>query len=132
MENFDEKDVVWHSGCIAHNNSLDIERRVFPGGARKRLYLEYCASCHGQLGQGDGRVAKYLTPKPADLTRLSETNGGRFPAERVFEIIDGRREVEVHGSREMPVWGRTTRLSLATVQSRIRAIVNYLATLQGK
>jgi len=96
------------------------------------LYLDYCASCHGQSGRGDGRVAKYLTPKPADLTKLSEANGGRFPAERVFEIIDGRREVEVHGSREMPVWGRTTRLSLATVQSRIRAIVNYLATLQGK
>jgi len=96
------------------------------------LYLDYCASCHGQSGRGDGRVAKYLTPKPADLTKLSEANGGRFPAERVFEIIDGRREVEVHGSREMPVWGRTMRLSLATVQSRIRALVNYLATLQGK
>jgi mono/diheme cytochrome c family protein len=95
-------------------------------------YFNYCASCHGESGRGDGRVAKYLIPKPADLTKLSEANGGRFPAERIFEIIDGRREVEVHGSREMPVWGRTTRLSLATVQARIRAIVDYLATLQGK
>jgi mono/diheme cytochrome c family protein len=98
----------------------------------RNSYLNYCASCHGESGRGDGRVAKYLTPKPADLTKLSEANGGKFPAVRVFEIIDGRREVEVHGSREMPVWGRTTRLSLATVQSRIRAIVDYLATLQGK
>ena len=95
-------------------------------------YFNYCASCHGESGRGDGRVAKYLTPKPADLTKLAEANGGKFPAERVYEIIDGRREVEVHGSREMPVWGRTTRLSLAMVQARIRAIVDYLATLQGK
>jgi len=95
-------------------------------------YFNYCASCHGESGRGDGRVAKYLTPKPADLTKLAEANGGKFPAERVSEIIDGRREVEVHGSREMPVWGRTTRLTLATVQGRIRGIVDYLATLQGK
>jgi len=95
-------------------------------------YLSYCASCHGESGRGDGRVAKCLTQKPADLTKLSETNGGKFPADRVFEIIDGRREVEVHGSREMPVWGRSVRFSPLRVRTTIRGIVDYLATLQGK
>jgi hypothetical protein len=28
-----------------------------------------------------------------------------FPFVRVFEMIDGRLDVAMHGSREMPVWG---------------------------
>ena len=95
-------------------------------------YLSYCASCHGTSGKGDGRVAKFLTQKPADLTKLSDANGGLFPSARIAETIDGRREVEVHGPREMPVWGRAARFAPVMVQTRIRAIVDYIATLQGK
>jgi mono/diheme cytochrome c family protein len=95
-------------------------------------YLNYCASCHGASGKGDGIVGKALSPKPADLTTLSVANGGTFPAPEVNEIIDGRRVMSAHGSREMPVWGRATRFAPVMVRARIRAIVDYVATLQGK
>jgi mono/diheme cytochrome c family protein len=102
------------------------------GGQGKYWYLNYCASCHGTSGKGDGSVAKVLTQKPADLTVLAAANGGTFPASRVIETIDGRREVAAHGPRDMPVWGRSMRFAPAILRARIRAIVDYVATLQGK
>lgn len=102
------------------------------GGQGKYWYLNYCASCHGTSGKGDGSVAKVLTQKPADLTALAAANGGTFPASRVIETIDGRREVAAHGPRDMPVWGRSMRFAPAILRVRIRAIVDYVATLQGK
>lgn len=41
-----------------------------------------------------------------DLTALAKNNNGVFPFDRVYQIIDGRREVLAHGPRDMPVWGR--------------------------
>lgn len=69
-------------------------------------YQRYCQNCHGEEGQGDGRISDWLTVKPADLTQLSERNDGVFPEERVIEAIDGRREVALHGARDMPIWGQ--------------------------
>ena len=98
----------------------------------KTQYLNHCASCHGTEGKGDGPVAKSLSPAPADLTRLSAANNGVFPSDRLYEVIDGRRALGAHGTREMPVWGLATRVSPAKTRASIRAVVDYLATLQGK
>ncbi len=69
-------------------------------------YLNSCVACHGPDGKGDGPLADELMKRPADLTRLSEKNEGRFPYSRVFAVIDGRYVVPAHGERDMPVWGR--------------------------
>lgn len=69
-------------------------------------YRDSCAVCHGPEGKGDGPLADELQTRPADLTRLSERNGGEFPYSRVFAVIDGRYIVPGHGERDMPVWGR--------------------------
>jgi hypothetical protein len=83
---------------------------------------------------------------PTDLTKLSAVNGGTFPAESVYETIIGRKVVETHGTREMPVWGpsvfaETKDGSVQQFQAavpgvpgivRVRLIVDYIATLQGK
>jgi len=69
-------------------------------------YLNSCAVCHGLDGKGDGPLVEVLLKRPADLTRLTEKNGGIFPYQRVFATIDGRYAVPSHGDREMPVWGR--------------------------
>ena len=98
----------------------------------KKAYLSLCASCHGTSAKGDGPVAPHLNQKPPDLTNLAAANGGVFPSERVYQAIDGRRDIGVHGPREMPVWGMASRVSLALYRTRTRAIVDYLATLQGK
>jgi mono/diheme cytochrome c family protein len=70
----------------------------------EELFGQFCASCHGESGQGNGPVAKSLVTVPADLTRISERYGA-FPAARIRETIDGRGLVVAHGTRTMPIWG---------------------------
>ena len=68
-------------------------------------FMRYCASCHGESGQGDGPVSRAIPIPVPDLTRLASRDGERFPAEVLRKIIDGREPVIVHGTRYMPVWG---------------------------
>ena len=64
-----------------------------------------CAACHGMEGLGDGPVGQLLKTPPPNLAMIAQRNGGSFPFERVFEIIDGRKEIAAHGTRDMPIWG---------------------------
>lgn len=101
-----------------------------------KLFATYCASCHGKNGRGDGPVSAELRRMPPDLTRFAARNGGVFPRDRVYRIIDGR-EVRAHGDRTMPVWGdafsRTREeLSDADVRQRLDAIVRYLEAIQQR
>lgn len=107
-----------------------------PDDAGAKLFTTYCASCHGKNGRGDGPVSAELRRMPPDLTRFTARNGGVFPRERVYRIIDGR-EVRAHGDRTMPVWGdafsRTREaLSDADVRQRLDAIVRYLEAIQQR
>ena len=108
-------------------------------------YNDACAVCHGHDGKGKGALASALKTQPPDLTRLSELNGGVFPFERVFQVIDGRRPVEGHGTNEMPVWGRTFSqetweepgqpwFGMQTqmiVAGRVYSLARYLQAIQG-
>jgi hypothetical protein len=84
-----------------------------------------------------------FTKKPTDLTTMAKKNGGVFPAQQAYEIIDGRQEVEAHGPRAMPVWGRDYRAQAPDLESyydlrstiahaKILALIDYLYRLQGK
>jgi mono/diheme cytochrome c family protein len=119
-------------------------------GARefsKDEFNQSCASCHGLSGRGDGPVAKSLAKAPADLTKLSQKNGGVFPVSRLYDIIDGRSQVLAHGPREMPVWGDiyaremqkrwpTDVLSKELIQLKARVrilmLIEYISTMQEK
>ncbi len=68
------------------------------------LFTAYCAACHGTEARGDGPMAPILTVLPADLTRLSEGNGGVFPVISVARRIDGRDPLLAHGG-PMPLYG---------------------------
>ena len=68
------------------------------------LYNANCALCHGASGQGDGEFADGLSPKPADLTRISTRNGGTFPRARVLSTIDGYTKTGPTG-QDMPEFG---------------------------
>jgi len=67
-------------------------------------FLRYCASCHGEAGDGRGPIRPVLIVKPKNLTELARQNGGVFPLKRVIARIDGRNPLISHGS-EMPVYG---------------------------
>lgn len=95
----------------------------------------YCANCHGAEARGDGRLARLLTVKPSDLTRLSRKDGS-FPADDVRRAVDGRDEVTGHGVREMPVWGDVfneppgTPEGAAAAKAKVDDLVEYLRTIQ--
>ena len=99
----------------------------------RQLYLEYCSSCHGLTGEGDGPVAPALTTPPANLRRLSERFGNPLPENQVARFIDGRVEVKAHGPRDMPVWGArffAETHNESTVRARIAKLVAYLQSIQ--
>jgi mono/diheme cytochrome c family protein len=108
------------------------------GGAE--LFGRFCASCHGSAARGDGPVASSLKVVVPDLTGLAGRHAGRFPEERVREIIDGRAVLPAHGSRLMPVWGYEfearagERADVASpraeAQALIDRLVEYLRSLQ--
>jgi len=101
-------------------------------------FKQYCASCHGMDGTGDGPVAPSLRTKPTDLTLLSKNNGGVFPERVVYDSIDGTKSVAAHGSREMPVWGYPTRFQPGTeftreeIDIKINLLVDYVKSIQKK
>jgi mono/diheme cytochrome c family protein len=105
-------------------------------------FRQYCASCHGPGGTGNGPVAPSLKTRPTDLTLLSRNNGGAFPEREVHDFIDGTKAVPAHGSREMPVWGYPTavkgiprgffkpELTQEDIDARITALVDYVKSIQ--
>ena len=110
-------------------------------------YRNSCVQCHGASGKGDGWLGGFLNKPPSDLTILQKNNGGVFPVERVYKIIEGSEDVLVHGPREMPVWGNRFRArpqndedaGFATdedvreyARTRILALIEHLSTIQSK
>lgn len=113
----------------------------------KREYMNKCAVCHGQGGRGDGGAIDILKRTPADLTTLSKTNGGVFPVDRVYAVIDGREMVKGHGERDMPIWGNDYQRERVAadeyyfdspytmemyVRARILALIDYLHRIQAR
>ena len=109
----------------------------------RRDYVNYCAACHGVDAKGDGTLGEFLTLAVPDLTKLSKLNSGKFPGERVEEVIDGRVDVKVHGMRDMPVWGDWFNREAASadtskaareliVNDRIASLMGYLKSIQVK
>ena len=124
--------------------------------AGKTEYQVHCAVCHGIDGKGNGPASDELKTHPADLTMLAKNNNGVFPYKAITEVIDGRKALKAHGTREMPIWGyqltpmpkrtitplspdaktgqglKTYYDSQIVVRNRILAIVDYLNRVQAK
>ena len=123
------------TNLVAHIESIQMPSTA-PGDAGSQLFNTFCASCHGTTGRGGGPMAAQLLRMPPDLTQFTKRNGGMFPSERVYRIIDGR-DVPSHGDREMPVWGDVFRMTPAGsgpggVKARIDAVVRYLEGIQER
>jgi mono/diheme cytochrome c family protein len=102
----------------------------------KDMYMSYCAVCHGTDGKGGGPAASALKIPPTDLTLLTKTNGGKYPALKVTSTIRGETALPSHGSKEMPVWG-TLFWTMSSghqseVQQRVVNLTHYIETMQAK
>jgi mono/diheme cytochrome c family protein len=131
--------VVW---CTLLGMALAAEQRptASPGATVSGtlpVFVRYCSACHGVHGRRDGPAAPALQPPPADLTRITQRHGGRFPVDELTAVIDGRTALPAHGSREMPVWGayfgemgRGSAAGEAIVHDVLRILIDYLQAIQ--
>lgn len=105
----------------------------------RMLYLQNCASCHGDTGRGDGPAASGLGTTPADLTQIAARRDGVWPMLEIMSIIDGysRRTLP---REDMPIFdsflggdmiGFDTGNGVITpMPTKLIEMVNYLETLQ--
>lgn len=103
-------------------------------------YQQSCAICHGINATGKSEYANVLKHSPADLTQIKRNNNGVFPFNKLYRIIDGRKEISSHGSRTMPIWGdrfnsenwlnMSPRYSETFVRGRIFELLLYLESIQ--
>ena len=75
-------------------NSAQADRKL-----GQQVFATRCVLCHGQFGEGDGRMSRLLkTPPPADLT------ASRLPDDYLRQIIEKGGEA-MGRSKHMPPWG---------------------------
>lgn len=86
----------------------------------EQIYLERCAFCHGEQGDGNGALARYLNPRPRDFTtgqfRFRTTASGELPlrSDVIATVARGVR------GTAMPSWGGVL------TDAEIEAVVDYL------
>lgn len=84
----------------------------------KRLFVRYCATCHGEAGQGDGQNAYNLDPKPPDFSESLNVHQPSYWR----QIIEGG-SAAVGQSPQCPPWGPML------ASSDLDALVAYLQVL---
>lgn len=123
------------AGLLAISGSVGLAQEEI-GAAN---YRQYCATCHGASGVGDGPLTEIMTNKVSDLTQLSAKNDGEFPMLQVIHIIDGRSGLRGHGG-PMPVYGAlfeeeagdTLYGSVIYTRAKILSLAYYLESIQAK
>jgi DMSO reductase family type II enzyme heme b subunit len=69
--------------CLILSSTVRADEPVLEQG--KRLYEKYCMVCHGEKGNGKGPAARFLFPKPRDLTdgtfKVRSTPSGEPPSD---------------------------------------------------
>ncbi|MDU8911286.1 cytochrome c [Aestuariicoccus sp. MJ-SS9] len=102
------------------------------------IYTQYCATCHGAGGQGNGPLTDLLTTQVPDLTQLSAGNDNVFPMLQVIHVIDGRTGLRAHGG-PMPVYGAlfseespsdTKYGDVLFTRGKVLSLAYYLETIQ--
>lgn len=86
------------------------------------LYVQYCATCHGQSGKGDGPVGVTLNPRPADHTNAEYI--GTLSDERLYLVIE-KGGMAVGKSPLMAAWAGVLK------PEDIRDLVAYIRRLSS-
>ena len=122
--------------CVALASAVAFGTKAFAAeDTGARLYLNHCAACHGDDGEGTGPVAASMRVTVPNLRALAQRNGGVFPADAVSAYVDGRTAKAAHGDRQMPIWGDVFKgadqdAPERAVRRRIAAVVEFISALQ--
>jgi mono/diheme cytochrome c family protein len=103
--------VVLGTALVAH--AADAEQG-------KKLYGQFCATCHGQSGKGDGAAAAALNPKPRDHTDKEYMS--KLSDDDMLKVIKNGG-ASVGKSPLMPPWGASLK------DDQIQDIIAYVRTL---
>lgn len=95
--------------------SLMTYKSPAPAMSAADAYKELCSRCHGEKGDGNGKVALYIDPSPRDFTKAAFFNSK--PRERFIESI--RNGV---AGTSMPAWGKVIG------DAQVNAIFDYVTT----
>jgi len=121
--------LVMASVIMAQNKTAGPQSQYVERG--RKLFNQYCATCHGITARGEGPVAAALKVGPPDLTALQHA-GEKFPFYHVQTKIDGEKEVTAHGTSKMPVWGTIFKRTTGELQRHadVYALVKYIESIQ--
>ena len=101
-----------------------------------KIFQYHCAVCHGTDGRGHGPDSVVLKHAVPDVTLISQRSGGKFPYQRVKEIIEGERTgLLSQGDREMPIWGpifHEVESDQDWGEVRLDAITRHMESIQQK
>ena len=98
-----------------------------------QMYKDYCASCHGMSGKGDGPAVEFLKEAPPDLRTLARRHNGKYPARDVAGTLLFGTKSHAHGTVDMPLWGDLFTLQNAHVAHlRVRNIAAHIESLQQR
>ena len=82
----------------------------------QQLFVQYCATCHGFSGEGNGPAGAYLSPKPRNLTKDTFKQGESF--EQILKTI-----TEGMSPSAMPSFG-------SLPETERRALAEYVLSLR--
>ena len=103
--------VVLGTALVAH--AADAEQG-------KKLYGQFCVTCHGESGKGDGAAAAALNPKPRDHTDKEYMS--KMSNDDMLKVIKNGG-ASVGKSPLMPPWGASLK------DDQIQDIIAYVRTL---
>lgn len=127
------------TGIVGHAQQT-AKTRPQVNAAGKELYHQHCSVCHGVDGKGNGSLYdanstdKSVRVPPADLTLLSQRNGGKFPVARVRDAIYSKGPIPAHGTPDMPAWGDvfySSKSDPKLIEARVRNLTAYIESLQA-
>jgi high-affinity iron transporter len=104
--------------ALGADAALDLPTKPVDLAAGERLYAQYCATCHGARGMGDGPAGKGLNPPPPALGSAEVMRD--VPPSLMYRIVS----VGIAGT-QMPGWAEEL-----TADERW-SIVSWLNTLRG-
>jgi mono/diheme cytochrome c family protein len=88
----------------------------------KVIYDQWCLSCHGPQGKGDGPEAPFLSPRPGSL--LSAATSVKTDAELLGVITNGKLRTA------MPAWkDRLTEQQRLDVLAYVRSLIRFHRSL---
>jgi mono/diheme cytochrome c family protein len=94
---------------------------TYAEGQGRRLFRQYCATCHGDDGKGDGQNASNLHPAPEDFTGLKRLLDANYIRRAITQ-----GSAAVGRSALSPPWGRNLR------PQEIEYLVAYCHALAAK